>query len=179
MSESLYFIALVPHKEVSDQVTALKQEVSDKFNSHHAFNAPPHITMHMPFRWKDKRKAELEVAMKSMQSFEPFKVRLNDFDFFEPRVIYVGVEENEPLRELQKQVGDICRKELKLLNANYKDKVFRPHMTIGFRDLKKPQFYQAQEYYSDRKFNTEFEVSEVSLLKHNGKSWEVMASCIP
>ena len=40
MSESLYFIAVVPPSKIQDEITQLKNEVADKFGSRHALNAP-------------------------------------------------------------------------------------------------------------------------------------------
>ena len=66
------------------------------------------------------------------------------------------------------------RRELKLDNANYKDRPFHPHITIAFRDLKKPMFYEAWEYFGGLKFNGRFSVEEVNLLKHEGGKWNVV-----
>lgn len=99
---------------------------------------------------------------------------LKDFDFFEPRVVFVDVVENENLNKLQSQVVDTCRKQLKLDNANYKDRPFHPHITIGFRDLKKPMFYKAKKEFENRRVTLEFEANKVSLLQHDGKRWYVV-----
>lgn len=175
MSESLYFIAIVPPQEIQNQITGLKKLVADKFGSKHALNAPPHITLHMPFKWKDKKRDQLLETIKVInEQVDAFEVELKGFDFFEPRVVFVNVLENEMLNELQKAVISICRKELKLSNANYKDRSFHPHVTIAFRDLKKPMFYAAKEYFEKQEFNEKFNVNEVSLLKHDGGKWNVV-----
>ena len=69
---------------------------------------------------------------------------------------------------------DACRKELKLNNANYKNRPFHPHVTIGFRDLKKPMFYAAKKEFERREVSFEFQVKETSLLKHDGKKWSTV-----
>ena len=172
MSESLYFIAVLPPKKIQEEIKELKQVVADKFGSKHAFNAPAHITLHMPFRWKDKRAGELRNAMNLInQGWQPFEVELKDFAFFEPRVVYVDVVENEKLNQLQGHVSKTCRHELKLMNTNYKDQVFHPHMTIAFRDLKKTAFYEAKGYFESKKYNAQFIVNSVTLLWHDGIEW--------
>ncbi|WP_424962768.1 RNA 2',3'-cyclic phosphodiesterase [Ekhidna sp.] len=175
MSESLYFIAVVPPQEIQEEITALKHEIAEKYGSKHALRSPPHITLHMPFKWKDKRFDELAEVMKNLNSdLEPFEVELKNFDFFEPRVVFVSVVENAKLEELQKRVVDACRRELKLDNANYKDRPFHPHVTIGFRDLKKAMFYEAKKEFDNREVNSQFSVNEITILKHDGKKWNVM-----
>lgn len=175
MSESLYFIAVLPPNEIQDEITKLKHEVAEKYGSKHALKSPPHITLHMPFKWKDKRFHELvEVVKKLNEQIKPFEVQLKDFDFFEPRVVFVDVIENDKLREQQKKVVDICRKQLKLDNANYRNRPFHPHITIAFRDLKKRMFYKAKQAFEGRGFSCGFPVEEVTLLKHDGTKWNVV-----
>lgn len=175
MSESLYFIAAVPPTEIQDEITKLKHEVAERFESSHALRSPPHITLHMPFKWKDKRFDELKLVMEKLNAgIEPFEIKLKDFDFFEPRVVFVDVLESEELNQLQKQVVDVCRKDLKLDNANYKNRSFHPHVTIAFRDLKKSMFYEAKKEFEEREINFEFRVEEIRLLKHDGKKWNAI-----
>ncbi|WP_420576719.1 RNA 2',3'-cyclic phosphodiesterase [Ekhidna sp.] len=175
MSESLYFIAIVPPEDIQEEITKLKHEVAEKYGSKHALRSPPHITLHMPFKWRDKRFDELAEVIKNLNSdLAAFEVELKDFDFFEPRVVFVNVVQSEKLKKLQKKVVDACRKELKLDNANYKNRPFHPHVTIGFRDLKKPMFYEAKKEFKKREVLFEFRVEEIVLLKHDGKKWNVV-----
>lgn len=174
MSESLYFIGVVPPPKLREEITQLKVLVAERFDSKHALKSPPHITLHMPFKWKDKKKEQLEEVMKSInKELEPFPVELKNFNFFEPRVVFVDVQKNDALTELQKNVTELCRKKLNLDNANYRDRPFHPHMTIGFRDLRKPAFYEAKNYFKQRAFEGIWMVEEVSLLKYDGKRWGV------
>lgn len=175
MSESLYFIALVPPLPIQEEITSLKKEIAEKYGSKHALKSPPHITLHMPFKWKDKKAEQLQAVMSSLnEQLNPFILNLKDFDFFEPRVVFFDVVENEHLERLQMLVVDTCRKQLKLDNANYKDRPFHPHVTIGFRDLKKHMFYEARKEFEKRELSLEFEASHVSLLKHDGSCWNVV-----
>ncbi|WP_436514621.1 2'-5' RNA ligase family protein [Ekhidna sp. To15] len=174
MSESLYFIAVLPPPSIQEEITQLKLEVAEKYGSKHALKSPPHITLHMPFKWKDKRITELVQVMETLNNqHDPLEIELRNFDFFEPRVVFVDVKENERLEALQKKVVDTCRKMLKLDNANYKNRPFHSHVTIGFRDLKKPMFYEAKKAFENRKVSFVFEADEITLLKHDGKKWNV------
>lgn len=174
-NEGLFFIAIIPPEDLQNEITQFKLEIAERFGSRHALNAPPHITLHMPFRWRADKVDRLTKAVAEISaSIEPFEVGLSGFDFFEPRVVFISVEENETLNNLQKQVVDLCRKELKLDNANYRNQPFHPHITIGFRDLKKAMFYEVKEHYKGKIFNAHFFVKEVHLLKHDAKSWQLV-----
>lgn len=174
MSEGLYFIAILPSEDAQKKITDLKHLVKEKFGSQHALNAPPHITLHMPFKWKDKKLNQLTALRSNInKSLDPFEVELKNFDFFEPRVVFLNVIENAFLSALQGQVLKMCRRELKLENGNYKNHPFHPHVTIAFRDLKKAQFYEASDYFKNRAASFKFQAEKVELLKHDGKNWQV------
>ncbi len=171
--ESLFFIAVVPPIDVRENVTKLKNELSVRFNSNHALRSPPHITLHMPFRLTEK-KYELMVSLigQTLSGQEPFPVNLRDFDFFEPRVVFVNVLKNDGLDRLFSIISNTMRKVF-VFNASYKRSNFHPHMTIGFRDLKKSDFYAAKAFYEKEKFQASFMCSSCWLLKHNGKNWDL------
>ena len=171
---SLYFVALLPPAKLSEQITSLKNYCKAQFGSGHALNSPPHITLHMPFKWKEARKQELIDCLNQVAlAHEPFLIQLKDFDYFEPRVVFVNVLENTELRQLQKSLSEQMRRSLHLFNAAYKDRPFHPHMTIAFRDLRKAMFYEAKAYFSTQQLAMEFDAKNLTLLRHRDKTWEV------
>ncbi|BDD08181.1 hypothetical protein FUAX_06130 [Fulvitalea axinellae] len=173
---ALYFVALIPGTPVREEVWALKEEIAERYQSKGALRSPAHITLHMPFKWREKK---LETLTKTLGDVagrtRNFSIQLTGFDFFEPRVIFVNVEKNEALNELQYDVAKAMRTNLNLLNADYKQRGFHPHMTIGFRDLKKAKFHEAKPAYQGREYERVFEADKLCLLKHNGERWEEFA----
>lgn len=171
---SLYFIAVVPPEKESDQITDLKKYCKEQYGSGHALKSPPHITLHMPFKWNNKKRGDLDRCLTQVaESTASFQMALRDFDFFEPRVVFVNVLENTALRELQKRLSKQMRLDLNLFNSDYKDRPFHPHVTIAFRDLKKPAFYEAKSYFSQQRIAIDFGVHELVLLKHDGIAWAI------
>lgn len=171
--QALYFLALIPDEPVYAETFSFKQEVAGKFNSKGALRSPPHITLHMPFKWRADREKELTEKLEQFQ-FDgyPLTIDLDGFDFFEPRVVFVHVVKSEILARLQKELSDFVRRELNFFNADYKDRGFHPHLTIGFRDLKKAIFPELKACYQGQIYQRQFEVSNICLLKHNGNKWE-------
>ena len=175
-AHSLYFIAIIPKERLQSELMDLKQWVFKEVGSKGALRSPAHITLLMPFKWKQEKEPLLfESLDKLASSIAPFNIELLNFNCFEPRVIYVGVEKSDTLTEAKNQVVKMAKQELKL--TFLKDlRGFHPHITIAFRDLKKPQFYTLWEQLKDKPFEASFEASSIALLKHNGKSWDVYKS---
>ncbi len=169
----LYFVALVPGEPVYSRVLDLKKEVCTRFASKAALRSPPHITLHMPFQWPQEKEARLASSLTTLAAeIAVFDVSLQGFGAFPPRVIYVQVEESEPLRALQQAVQKNARSRWHIY-PKQDSRPFRPHMTIAFRDLKKPVFAAAWATFASRRFTGTFPANEICLLKHNGKSWDI------
>ncbi len=170
---ALYFIAIIPPSPIFEEATALKNYFKDKYKSKASLNSPPHITLHMPFEWKAEKEDGL---LETFQQFAPevnaFNLTLSGFGSFPPRVIFIDVAKNEALEAMHKKLHTHCKKELNVFNANYKDKAFHPHLTLAFRDLKKPMFAKAWDEFEHKEFSSGFAVDRFALLKHNGKVWE-------
>lgn len=171
---ALYFIAVIPPAPVYDEALKLKHYFKENYQSKASLNSPPHITLHMPFEWKEEKEAEL---VKTFQQFapgvRPFTLKLHGFGAFPPRVLFIDVAKNDTLEELHQKLHQYCKRNLNVFNANYKDRGFHPHLTLAFRDLKKPMFAKAWEEFEHKGYSSEFKVENIALLKHNGKIWEV------
>lgn len=171
--KNLYFLAIVPEEEVREQIHQIKLEASEKYHSKAALKSPPHITLHMPFQWREDREQQLIDAISNFSFDElPIELELKDYDFFPPRVVFIQVEENLKLRKLQKNLSDHVRRELNIFNDTYKDLGFHPHITIAFRDLKKSLFPEVAEDFSNRTFSAKMQVNGFTLLKNTEKKWE-------
>ncbi|MBI1770185.1 MAG: RNA 2',3'-cyclic phosphodiesterase [Bacteroidetes bacterium] len=170
---SRYFIAVLPPSPVYEEIFSMKNYFREKYNSKASLNSPPHITLHMPFLWKEKKENDL---VNSLDVFakgkEQFNIELLGFGAFPPQVIFISVKENEQLNQLQYQFQKFCKTELNLFNAQYKDQPFHPHVTLAFRDLKKPMFVSAWNEFKEKSFSSSFVLEKITLLKHNGKHWQ-------
>ena len=175
LQENLYFIALIPPEPIRTETWQMKEEVAERWGSRKALNSPPHITLHMPFKLKPKKEPELITLLKTCLAKEDsLEVNLKNFGAFAPRVIYVDVVQTESLRELQKTVQKCMQRNFGLLNADYKNQGFTPHLTIAFRDLKKSTFLEAWPHYQNREYAANWLACSVALLKHNGNNWDVL-----
>jgi len=173
MSVQKYFIAIVIPEPFQTELMELKNVVKDKFNSKGALRSLAHITLHMPFEWKEEKEDVLVNALKQFTFSESFTIDLQNFACFEPRVIFVDVMKNELLEKLQRELMVYVQKNLRLLNQVNDMRGFHPHITIAFRDLKKDKFYQALDYFKPQTYMASFQAKSFCLLKHTGKEWLV------
>lgn len=173
-ASSLYFIALIPDHIFQQEVTKIKRYIEEHYQSGHALRSPAHITLHMPFKWRDDRLENLTTPLADFSNRRPhFTVELKNFGSFPPKVIFIQVLENPELNALQHDLVRMAGKKLKLENAQYRNRGFNPHLTIAFRDLKPATFRQAWDEFRDKEIEHSFEVESLFLLKHNGKTWDI------
>jgi 2'-5' RNA ligase len=127
----------------------------------------------MPFQWQEKKEERLLSSLNKLAALHrPFQITLNDFGAFFPRVIYVNIKDSEALNIIEKEVGRNAATNWRIYpQAN--SRPFKPHMTIAFRDLKKPMFTKAWQDFEQREYSAEFTVRDLCLLKHNGKLWDI------
>jgi 2'-5' RNA ligase len=175
MKEALhrYFIAVLPPPETSDEVRALQTEFSGQYQTNGALRSPPHITVHMPFDWKERREQELIAKLSGfITRMKPFAVSLKGYGAFAPRVIYLNVISSNELLKFQQELTRFCRVNLNLLNATPRDLPYHPHLTLAFRDLKKQEFHRAWDACKSRPFEADFVANSVHLLRHEGNVWK-------
>lgn len=171
MTLKKYFIAIVIPDPMFSEIEAIKQNLFEEHNLKGALRSPAHITLHRPFEWKEDKESELLEKVSGFKFHTPFTLQMHDFAFFEPRVIYADVKHNELLYELHKELTQYAKKELRLFNEAEDLRGFHPHVTVAFRDLKKPKFYELQKIFQTKKLEGSFDYAGFSLLKLE-KKWE-------
>lgn len=170
-----YFVALVPPSPVLEETRRLKEYFRDKYGSKASLNSPPHITLHMPFMWNEEKERKLISTLRNFgRQWDPIKVCLDNFSSFPPRVIFAKVTPSDSLAKLQKELHRVFKCELDIFNANWQDKPFHPHLTLAFRDLKKPAYDLAWKEFSEKEYKADFMADRIALLKHNGKEWGIV-----
>ncbi len=173
MRDPLFFIALLPPKELQREVTAFKQDCARLFGASHALKTPPHITLIPPFAWPRARLRELGDTLEEFASGQAaFEVELLGFNCFKPRVIFVDIVENQPLKELQHALFYHLKKRPGWEDTG--ENRFHPHMTIAYRDLRHSIFPEAWAHFSKMEYQRKFQVAGLVLLEHVQRRWEVL-----
>lgn len=166
-----FFIALVPPLAIQAEANAVRQEFANRFDSHKAFNSPPHVTLHPPFRWP---LSEVEQLQQVVGQFacgrSPLPVEFRGFGAFPPRVVYIDVVPSAALQQLKADLSQTLAQQLSI-HEKAPHRAFRPHMTVAFRDLTRSAFQQAWPEFEQRSYQAAYTAHELTLLIHKQR-WE-------
>lgn len=166
-----YFIAIVIPEPFQTEVMAFKNLIKEEYGSKAALRSPAHITLHMPFEWKEEKESVLINTLQQFCFQKELFIELKGFSCFEPRVIFIDVVKNELLVNLQNDLVTYVKRNLKLFNQADDMRGFHPHVTIAFRDLKKENFHKAFSYFRTQNYEALFGINSFYLLKQTGKEW--------
>lgn len=172
MKAGLFFVALLPDEEIREELTRFKQYAAEHFHSARALRSPPHITLVPPFFWKEEKTARLLDALAGFAAGRPkIRLRLEGFDCFAPRVIFVKVALTGDLQDLQAGLSAHLLRVVHLVNPDKRP--YHPHLTVAFKDLKRSVFPEAWDHFSKLDYRRDFVADHLTLLRHNGRVWEV------
>jgi len=81
--ENLYFIAIIPTKEICDEIEVFKFDFTQHFESHEALRVIPHITLKAPFKLAVFKHADLlEWFKKLFFNSGRFQIKLKTLEPF-------------------------------------------------------------------------------------------------
>jgi len=173
MSKALFFIGIIPHTEILDEVQEFKHYCKTRFDSSKALNSPAHITLIPPFKFEFKDVNNLVKHLnEDLNKYKEFYLSTDGFDHFGDRVLFVKLEKNRELDELQFKLKNRFNAHPDIVPN--KNQNFHPHMTIAFRDLTKENFYEAWDHFHKIHYKRVFYVKGYFLLKHDGQKWKIL-----
>ena len=174
LSKRLLFVALVPPENIQNQVTGIKEHFAQQYNSSHALKSVPHITLQPPFKWPTTDLTLLQDSLENFaQNCSTFSITLSGFAAFVPRVIYINVVKTPELLKIQQDLIGFTETTLGIVHPPSKIRPFSPHVTVAFRDLTKQNFRAAWVEFREKTLDLEFRASQLTLLIHNGKRWDL------
>lgn len=178
--EKLYFIAIIPPKEISEGVTLIKHDFAKNYESERALKVLPHITLKAPFKiFESDHKRLLNWFEKVQMPTGNFEVKLENFGSFpnpEHPVIYIQPLASEPLCVLQQTLIEHFHNYFPNVRKENADRNFNAHMTVAYRDLKPEQFAKAWKVYQHKIYKATFQVENIHLLQHDGTKWNIIST---
>lgn len=174
--KNLYLIAILPPPQLSEQIDDIRKECAGKYNVKAALKPPVHITLFRPFFLEPERESWLIKLLLPATNQSCFEQKLENFDSFNMHVVFIRAIKNTYISSLQRNISAIINHnkiDPKEVKGNT---LFRPHITIAYRDIPPEVFPAVWEEYKNRKFKRDFMVDAFSLLKHDGKRWNLLRS---
>ncbi|QCK14660.1 2'-5' RNA ligase family protein [Mangrovivirga cuniculi] len=175
----LYYIACLVPSPLKGEIIGFMKEIERLVGAKHAQKSPPHITLYPPFRIDENKEVKVIQCIEEIaKSIDSFEVELNGFSGFPPRTFYVQPIENPELAILREKTLNEAGKVIGVDISKLRARPLNPHITIANRDLEKEDYPVLVKHFSTISFKRKYEQNSISLLKHNGKNWDVLATFI-
>jgi len=173
MQSKMYFLALLTPQEVNSKVLEWKYYMREHFGCVVAMRSPAHITLIPPFWMSEDLEEQLKTDTQDFAEKQgSFKIELQDFDAFRPKVIFLHVKATTRLSNLRSELeNDLVLREKYPLKQE--SRPFHPHITIANRDLLRKDFPVAFDYFRKISYTKAFEATDIALLKHLNGEWKV------
>lgn len=169
----MYFIAVVLPPQLDEKIRRIKQHMQSRYGCRVGLKSPAHITLAPPFWMKEEKEENLKRDMVMIaQQFNAFPLHTAGFSAFRPRTIFVALQKSEMLDRLKKTSD--CFFSQPAYKLKIETRPFHPHITIATRDLHKKDFADAWPQFETKDFSEAFEAAGLSLLKHNGRAWDIV-----
>jgi 2'-5' RNA ligase len=173
-----YFIGLLPPPDLETSLHQVKADIKAHFQVKYALQSPVHLTLKMPFRYKEAKEQELVIRFTSLlEKQQSFPLQLKGIGYFGRRNIHYQLALSNPLLELQKELRGFCRRYLHLVEE-LSDRNFQPHLTLAYKDLKEGHFEEVLAFTKKNAVQAEFLVDRAYLLKNVEGRWKVVAPLI-
>lgn len=170
-----YFVAVVCPPPLQDKINRLKSRVKEEYHCRVPMNSPPHLTLIPPF-WIEPRNEPLVFHALDVFQYPPGipQIRLQNFSHFDGRVLYIRVVEDPSLLDLKTKLESHF---ISILGgAVVPDvRVYHPHITLAQAGRRRSAFHRALEYFATGEFEDQFHADKISLLRHDGVAWQVIA----
>lgn len=174
MEQNLKLIAIIPPQEVYAEVRALQEYIAQTWGPKHALRTPPHITIIPPVSLSSAQTGWLYgMAYAMAGTLTPFQLKLNGFDFFKPRVVYIRPVVSAPLQELHEIWQSALLSKMPHILDTYPPRPYHPHLTLAHKDVTRSQFDLMMNFFNNKTFNANFTVDRFYILSYREQGWEI------
>jgi 2'-5' RNA ligase len=169
----MYYAALVLPPELNAQILPMKEWMRERFGCTVGLKSPAHITLLPPFWMQPSLEGDFRDEMDAFAAMRfSFDICTRNFSAFRPRTLFIDVIVDEHLKNL-KLACDAWFRQHTQYGTKHETRPFHPHITIATRDLPKSSFAEAWSHFEKKTFRECWRADAVSILKHNGRGWDV------
>ncbi|HEY3364360.1 MAG TPA: 2'-5' RNA ligase family protein [Symbiobacteriaceae bacterium] len=135
---------------------------------------PPHITVKSPFLFRQTGATVVDTVEAIVERWEPFELQLGGLGVFRNSVLYVRVEESEPLLGLHQDLVNGLDGFVETLSDRFEGGTYTPHLTLADK-LAPEDLGEARRALGDIRFKRRFTVEKIHLLRGRGR-WDITRS---
>ncbi len=175
MDKTLSFIGIPVPEPINTEIRRYQKDIQVKKRPNKALRIPTHVTLVPPFYLPKDSLIDLHILMCKIQTeWREFKVELDDFGAFTPRVIYAMVKDNPTLTHLHSELMDEMRSHA-FLAARSGEGRYHPHVTIASKSLNKSLFAEEWQKFQDYRYRASWTCASFIRYQHDGRLWHIKA----
>lgn len=164
----------MPPKELAQRIDQERREFAERYKCIKALKPPVHITLFEPFKAEPQLEQQLQGLAPWIAQQTPVTIELSNYNYFRNNkapVVYIDVVKNETLKALRKGFVQQLRKYMPI---EAQDQEYKPHFTIGYRDVPSGLMPQIVADHSLRRFKGCFLMDKIYLWRHDTVNWQVV-----
>lgn len=164
----------MPPPDLAAEIDEIRKEFATNFGCKAALKPPVHITVYPPFEDLPDLASRVHDLHGWAARQRSFHILLDGYGSFVPPhsspVLYIAPAPNKELANFHLRFMAIAKKYVRdtVVMRGYK-----PHITIGYRDIPKEAFPEIMDSYRDREFKASFVMNSLYLWTHDTKKWQV------
>ena len=159
-----YLLALAPHEELGQRITAIRQAFAEKYKTEEAGRGRPWVPLVRFTQYALMEERIVHRLQSVATAFPPFKVELKDYGSFPSHTIYIAVTSKLPVQQLVKTIRSHTQRLMKMSEEQKPHFIMEPHINIA-RKLKPAQYEKGWLEYSHRHFTGRFIAESMFLLR--------------
>lgn len=170
----LKLVAIVPPEPLFSFIREEQQYIADTWGPKKALRVPPHLTLLPPISVNEAELIVLESILKdAASSHKAFMLRVNGYDAFSPKVIFIKPNYPKALHLLYTDIIDTVIARIPHVMNKYPDDTFHPHFTIAYRDLEPDIFRDVWKYFKNKKAKFTVPIQDISIFDKSDVGWTI------
>lgn len=158
-----YLVVAHPDIDVFNKVMEEKKFFYDEYKEKVAIRTKPHITVANFLAKESMEDTIIRWIQRICSQQQSFTVTLNNYSGFPPHTIYLRVQNEQPFRQLTKDLN-VVNTYISSCACPPMKIISKPHVSIA-RDLSEEVYFKALIQYAHKSFHESFSVNQLHLLK--------------
>ena len=170
----LKLVAIVLPEPLYSIVRDQQNFIAENWNCVHALRTPPHITIIPPLPLNPVEINILqELARQVAVRQKSFRLSVNGYGAFKPRVIFIKPDVPSELSELYHSLREAIDLAMPLVLQKYPDRPYHPHITLAHRDVDREKFNEMWKYYRNKEIELSLEINQFCIMDHSKDGWKI------